>query len=212
MADLRATISLRARLSGLAPGAAALTRLLHAPIVTALVLLMPILLLAIWPWRGTDGGPVYSVATVRSRLRQDPTAWRDRLVSVRGVPGVCGAWAGDHTRSCMLWYPALVDVDTARRPAPERAIRVAGRTAITLVPADSLPLVQRAASRLQMVLRHLPMLDRFTPALQPVRWGVPGIYQVRFEPMGCDVGAAPPCFAAVVVNAAPEPGSEADSQ
>jgi hypothetical protein len=186
---------------------AAPTRLLRAPISTALVLLVPILLLPVWPWRGMDGGPVYSVATVRSRLRQDPVAWRDRLVRVRGVPGVCGAWAGDHTRSCMLWYPALVDVDTARRPAPYRAIRVASRTAITPAPADSLPLVQHAASRLQMVLRRLPVLDRLTPALQPVRWGVPGVYHVRLEAVSCDVGTTPPCFAAVVVNAVPEPGS-----
>jgi hypothetical protein len=154
-----------------------------------------------------DGGPVYSVAALRSHLRRDPTAWSDRLVRVRGVPGVCGAWAAAQPGSCMLWYPVLVDVGAVPRPAPYRTVRVAGSAVITLAPVDSLPLVQRAASHWHTFLRHFPVLDRLTSAPQTVRWGVPGIYQVRLEPMGCDAGATPPCFAAVVVNAVPEPGS-----
>lgn len=116
-----------------------------------------------------DNGPVYTVATLRIRLRQDPATWSNRIVRVRGVPGVCDAWNPVRVGSCTLWYPGLIDVRAAPRSAAQHTIHVAGRTVITLAPVDAIPLVRQSAPPLSRFLRSLPFLGRFAPTPRTVQ-------------------------------------------
>jgi hypothetical protein len=132
------------------------------------------------------GSTVYTVAALRTHLLHAPAAWDHRTVRVRAMYAArCLVWAtpNQSTPLCVSWQSVLVD---------------AGPSAY-----GALPLVRGTASPLLLFLRHLPVLARLAPEAQVPLWETPAIYRIQLRATRCDAGALPPCYEAVLPDAAP---------
>ena len=111
-----------------------------------------------------DRARVYTVAEVQAKLAHDPEAWLHRTLRVRGiaVAAGCAGQTPDSTSLCGPPHFSLSDADPSGGPAR-----------LTLVWAGGSPLLT--------ALRRLPLLGRFAPAPQEIRWEVVAVYRVRLQ-------------------------------
>jgi hypothetical protein len=153
-----------------------LTKLFAAVAVT----LLPCLVV----WAGGRGvassakDPIYTVASLRAQLLQEPDQWVDRTVRVRAVPAICDP--------CGTWLPGFVD------PGPH-----ATEQFLPIVPGDPPPLLA--------TLRRLPLVGLLAPQPQVLVWDRPAVYRVRLRRIDCLSAQDRVCAAAVLLDAAPEP-------
>jgi hypothetical protein len=101
--------------------------------------------------------PIYTVSELRAGLADNPHAWLEQTVLVRGV--ALGP-ACPPNASCVFAWPALVDADATG-------------------PGSSLLLSMGPANSLLALLRRLPLVGRVVPGPQLLRWGRPAVYRVR---------------------------------
>jgi hypothetical protein len=134
--------------------------------------------------RRTDRGPLYSVATVQAGLAHHPAAWVGRVVEVRGIAvrSGCQSWPSPEITSCRGGGPGVL-VD---------------RAWLTI-----LPLTLEASTPLPPLLRRLPLPSQWVPPPQAVRWGVVATYRVQLRAAHASSCASPPCYQAVLLDAAP---------
>jgi hypothetical protein len=125
--------------------------------------------------RQLAGSRVYSVAQVQRQLARDARGWLGRTILVRGM--VAGEPAYHPA-------PSLVAVDAA-------------------APVDPLPLAWAGVDPLRTYLRRLPVLDSLAPPTQAVRWGVGAVYRIRLRAAPAGSCAVPPCYQALLLDAAP---------
>jgi hypothetical protein len=69
--------------------------------------------------------------------------------------------------------------------------------------AGLLPVSMGKPNPLLAALRRLPLLGRLMPPLHTVRWGAVGTYQVYLRAAPSGACAAPPCYQALLLDAAP---------
>ena len=132
-----------------------------------------------------SGGPVYTVAALRAHLAEHPEAWVDRPLRVRALADICSdwyVWAAGVT-ICIATQPVLADLDGDGQP---------------------LPLAWGSAPPLAEVLRRLPLLKAVMPAPQEVRWDTHAVYRIRLREVPTPSCSHPPCYEAVLVDAAPD--------
>jgi hypothetical protein len=134
----------------------------------------------------TGGGPVYTVAALRTHLAHDPAAWLDRPLRVRAIASGCTAWdKAAHVRSCLTWGPALTDPGGA-------------------YGAEALPVVAAPAPPLVSFFRRLPLIGEVAPAPQQPRWDSLGTYYIQLHAVACDLKAQRLCYYyARLLDAAP---------
>jgi hypothetical protein len=152
-------------------------------------------LVAVLLWTGhtkmtaTTARAVYSLVAARTHLEQDPAHWLGRTILVRGevVP-------------CLAMPSAENGAWTALAPAP-----VDARRGDAVGPATSDPLPLRAAGLNPFLasLRELPLLDELLPAPQLPTWGTIGIYRIRVGAVSASTCPSPPCYQALLLDAAP---------
>jgi hypothetical protein len=71
---------------------------------------------------GTADGPVYTVATLRAHLVQQPAAWVDRPLRVRALAEACSTWLGSVAASpCIEAQPVLADPASTGAPLLDAA-------------------------------------------------------------------------------------------
>jgi hypothetical protein len=126
--------------------------------------------------------PVYSLAEVRAHLARDPGAWVGRIVEVRGRA------VGAHC----LWPAAAPDA--CPDPQPSSLVD----------PSGALPLTAGAAAPLLAAVRRVPLLWRVLPAPQVVDWAAPATYRVQLLAAPAADCGHPPCFRALLLDAAPD--------
>jgi hypothetical protein len=127
--------------------------------------------------------PVYAVAAVQARLGGSPAAWVGRIVGVRGVAGrsYCQSWPSPESISCQGWGPSIL-IDPGR---------------LTLLPPTL-----GAPNPLLAPLHRLPLTGHLVQAPQQIRWGALATYHVRLRAAPTRVCGTPPCYAAVLLDAA----------
>jgi hypothetical protein len=137
-------------------------------------------------------GPVYTVAQVRAQLDRDPAAWRGQALWVRGLIAGCPGLLAPYVRAECRGREGYYLTDAA-------------------VPAtEPLPLERGSPAPLLAALRRLPPLGRLLPAPQALRWGADAAYRVWLRPAPADrCYHSPPCYAVVLLDAAPLPSSPA---
>jgi hypothetical protein len=149
--------------------------------LSAVALTIAVALSAVRP---LEQGPVYSVAAVHTRLARSPATWVGRVVQVRGivVGSGCQLWPSPEITSCRGWGPgALVD-----------------RSWRTI-----LPLTLEAPKPLPALLRRLPLAGQWLPPPQAVHWGAVATYRVQLHAAPAGSCPSPPCYEALVLDAAP---------
>jgi hypothetical protein len=127
------------------------------------------------------GIPVYTVATLRMRLQQNPETLLRRTVRVHAVAVQCLTWLTGPV-ACFDWQPALVD---------------AGDTTMS-----TLSLAAGPAPPALAWLRGLPLIGRFAPQPRAIHWGISADYTIRVRAFACAAGSPPPCFQAVLQDVA----------
>lgn len=133
--------------------------------------------------------PVYSLAALDGRLAQNPAAWLHRPLRVRAlVGGECTALTGLNSPVCGAWALALTDPMPAGGAAPLLLGWDAPRPALTL-------------------LRRLPLLGQVLLGPQILHASVPAVYWIELQPAACVPPAAPPCYVALLLDAAPPNGA-----
>jgi hypothetical protein len=160
-----------------------LSRLALSLSIPTLMLLLAAISLARSPAAGT-GGPVYTVAALQERLARQPSAWIDRTVRVHAVAEPCTVTADGPGAPCVERHPALVDVGKSDA---------------------ALPLLAGQGPRyaLLALARRIPLLRRLMPAPASISWGVAAVYRIELRRSACS-GGAPPCYAALLLAAAPQ--------
>jgi hypothetical protein len=128
-------------------------------------------------------GAVYSVAGLHERLAAHPAAWVGRPLRVRALAGACTTQSG--TGPCLYWQPELTDPD-----APPGAW--------------ALPLARGSSPPLLALLRRLPLLGDLAPPPQRPHWGQTRVYSLLLQAGPCFTGDPPPCYEAVLIDAADE--------
>ncbi len=129
--------------------------------------------------------PVYALAVVQAGLIRSPGAWVGRTVRVRAVAAMpCVTRMGGANRACTSWRLALLDAS-----APSTA------TALPLQGAPPPPLLA--------ALRRLPLASWLVASPQQVRWGALSAYRVLLQAAPTAVCDAPPCYEALLLDAAP---------
>jgi hypothetical protein len=129
--------------------------------------------------------PVYAVAALRTDLARTPGNWVGRTVRVEAVAGVrCVAWMGGPSPACSTWRPALL--------APGAA-----------GDDEGLTLVSAPQPALLAVLRRLPFAGRLLPGPPQIRWGALSTYRVRLHAAPARSCSSPPCYEALLLDAAP---------
>jgi hypothetical protein len=126
-------------------------------------------------------GPVYTVSELRADLADNPHAWLGHTVLVRGV---ALGLACPPNASCVFAWPALVDADATG-------------------PGSFLPLSMGPANPLLALLRRLPLVGRFVPGPQLLRWGRPAIYRVQVQDAAGTSPNGTRRYAAVLLDPAP---------
>ena len=89
-----------------------------------------------------------------------------------------------HNLSCTVSMPSLVDPDAHGMVVP-------------------LPLAAGSTDPLLEFLRHLPLVGRFVPRPQRMRWGTVTAYRVQLRTRPDTVWGASTCYEAVLLDAAP---------
>jgi hypothetical protein len=133
--------------------------------------------------RHQEQGQAYSVRELRAGLQRAPGRWVGRTVQVRGMAlsSGCVAWDAGRVESCRDRSAYLLD-------------------------RDGVSLLQVAAwgpDPLLAALRRLPLAGRLVPGPQAVRWGVVATYRVRLQAAPILVCDATPCYAGLLLEAAP---------
>ena len=135
--------------------------------------------------RREDQGPMYTMAALRERLAVQPAAWVDRPLRVRAWASPCTAWIGvAHASPCLNFQPTLTD--------PQG-----------YYGAAALPLASGTASPLLALLRRLPLIGNGAPAPQQPHWDTIGVYRIQIHVVYCDPINQPPCYEALLLDAAP---------
>jgi hypothetical protein len=124
--------------------------------------------------------PVYTVAEVRANLARHPAAWIGRTAWVRGLACWMGLGLAPHAR-CLYDRPTLRDADG---------------TAV-------LPLGGGAPDPLLASLRRLPPAGQLLSLPQRPRWGALGTNHIRLLAMPATACWDAPCYAALLLDAAP---------
>jgi hypothetical protein len=140
-------------------------------------------LLAVAAGSQVSHGPVYSVAEVQAGLVVQPQAWVGRIVRVQGSATVCETRFEHGYFRCTSEQPRLSDAGGAA--------------------AEPLLLVWEAPAPVWSALWRLPLLRGLLPAVQPVQWGVVATYRVQLRAAHASSCASPPCYQAVLLDAAP---------
>ncbi|HWE64278.1 MAG TPA: hypothetical protein VHB98_21410 [Chloroflexota bacterium] len=131
------------------------------------------------------GGPIYTVAALRAHLAQDPAAWMDRPLRVRAIAAICRAWLSlAHASPCVNWQLALTD------PGADDG-------------AEALPLASGPVPPLVELLRRLPLIRIVAPAPQQPRWDAIAVYRIQLHALACGPAQQPPCYEALLLDAAP---------
>jgi hypothetical protein len=125
--------------------------------------------------RQLEGTQVYTVAQVQMHLARDDQPWVGRTILVRGMV------AGEPAYHPV---PSLVDADAA-------------------ATADPLPLAWTGPDPMRAYLRRLPVLGRLVPRVQAVHWGEVALYRVQLRAAPANSCASPPCYEALLLDAAP---------
>ena len=129
--------------------------------------------------------PVYTVAAVQDMLTHDPGRWAGRTILVRGGVQACPPWGSPaHILFCQhhpldLRDPGLAQANYA------------------------LPLVWSTEHAWPGFVRRLPVLGLFMPPPQLLHWGVTGAYRIQLRAAPADTCGSPPCYEALLLNAAP---------
>ena len=128
----------------------------------------------------TTFGPVHTPSELYADLVRGPESWVRQVALVRGsVVGACL-----HNLSCTVRMPSLIDADAHGVVLP-----------LPLDPGSTDPLLE--------FLRHLPLVGRFAPRPQVVRWGTVTTYRVQLRTMPDTVCGASTCHEAVLLDTAP---------
>jgi hypothetical protein len=126
----------------------------------------------------------FSVPALLRKLTRDPVDWSGQTVLIQG-------WAAKYR----TW------------DAPDSIVTtVELRDAAAPVGAPGLPLVWGSGDPLLVSLRRIPLLGRFAPPAQAIRWGARATYRVQLRIVPAAACAALPCVEAIVLDAAPDPG------
>jgi hypothetical protein len=134
---------------------------------------------------GGAGRAVYTVAQLRAHLHRDPAAWVGRTLWVRGrIAGCPGILPPAAQSVCREWDRYYL-TDTAA-PATE-----------------PLPVERENPDPLLAALRRLPLGGRLLPAEQQIHWGMLTTYRVRVRVAPALVCRRPPCYEALLLDAAP---------
>jgi hypothetical protein len=135
--------------------------------------------------RSADHGPVYSVAALRSHLAEEPQTWVGRRAAVRGIAvgSSCKTWPSPAHTPCQGWPPSIL-LD------PSQLIR--------------LPLTLGAPNPPLALHRRLPLAGQLVPPPQVVHWGAVATYRVQLRAAPASPCASPPCYQALLLDAAPE--------
>jgi hypothetical protein len=134
---------------------------------------------------GGAGGAAYTVARLRAQLHQDPAAWVGRTLWVRGRIGGCPGIPPPAAQSACQEWDRYYLTDTAA-PATE-----------------PLPVELGNPGPLLAALRRLPLAGRLLPGEQQIRWGLLASYRVRVRAAPALVCRRPPCYEALLPDAAP---------
>jgi len=127
--------------------------------------------------------PLYSVAAVHRGLAQDPAAWANRTLLVRGVAMAPG---------CVLRESTLCVAGSSQ------LAYMVDPTAFAL-----LPLTRGAANSLLSFLRRLPLPRYLAPLPQTPHWGTLATYRVQLHAAPADACTSTPCYEALLLDAAP---------
>jgi hypothetical protein len=130
-------------------------------------------------------GPVYAVAAVHAGLVHASDRWVGRTVRVRGIAVLClSADIQSYPQRCGRWPMYLVNGDAGA---------ATGVLPLALGQQDGEP----------ALLRRVLQFAGIVPASQVVRWGAVATYQVRLRAAPASSCASPPCYQAVLLDAAP---------
>jgi hypothetical protein len=135
--------------------------------------------------RALDSGPVYSVDQVSAGLVRDPHAWLGRTLLVRGIVPA-------------YYCPGPISVSCP--PTPPTTLHSAARAS-----GRSLPLFFGSADPGTSILQSEPILRSLLPGPQHLLRGRAAVYRIRVQTLGGDVCGYWPCYAAVLIDAAPDP-------
>jgi hypothetical protein len=126
-------------------------------------------------------GPTYAVADLQRRVIRDPGRWIGPTVLVRGRVAMDRSWKAPDS---IVTRFDLIDPG-APRGTPGLALAWGG------------------ADPLLAALRRLPLIGRLAPRPQVLRWGAPATYRVRLRASDALACATPPCYEALLLDAAP---------
>jgi hypothetical protein len=133
---------------------------------------------------GTMASAVYTVRDLEAQVARAPASWLGRRVQVRGIAFGCWLWGGPGPGVCVRWQPALVDQSGLALP---------------------LPLVADAPDPLRALVRSLPLAGRLAPPAQTIQMGSLATYRVEIRAAPAMVCGVPPCYKALLLDAAPDP-------
>lgn len=128
-------------------------------------------------------GPVYTVSELRADLAHDPQAWLGHTVLVRGMP-VGAPVSCPATASCAFMPLGLMDPPASR-------------------PGSYLLLSMGPPNPLLALLRRLPLVGRFMPGPQLLRWTTPAIYRIQIQGTAGTSRGVPARYEALLLDAAP---------
>ncbi|HWE62684.1 MAG TPA: hypothetical protein VHB98_13300 [Chloroflexota bacterium] len=128
--------------------------------------------------------PVYSIATVQAGLAHHPSVWVGRTVHVRGVAALClTSDSQSDPQYCSQEPTYLVD-----------AIRTGG----------VLPLAWGRQDAVRAFLRRVPLVRAVVAPPQTPRWWLLATYWVQLRATATGFCGIPPCYEALLLDAAPE--------
>jgi hypothetical protein len=136
--------------------------------------------------------PVYSVAQVQAGLADHLPRWVGWTVVVRALAEPCPWWgAAARLQHCAGRTVVLVGTPT-------------GAPAAGAFPAvDPLPVAWAGPYPLLAFLRRLLLPGQLVPPPQTVRWGTVAIYRVQLRAAHAGICPSPPCYQALLLDAAP---------
>jgi hypothetical protein len=114
--------------------------------------------------RPFDRRPVYSVAQLHSHLEKEPRRWLGRTLLVRGK--AMAAACVESAATAILCAPPRVFLTD---PDPSLAVR------------PLLPLAAAGSDPWLTSVRRLPLIGRFAPPPQVIRWEQVAVYRVRLR-------------------------------
>jgi hypothetical protein len=133
--------------------------------------------------------PVYALSALQTGVSERPVTWVGRTLRVQAIAttGYCFRPVSIQSPACDTWRPALSDPIASVAP---------------------LPLAWSDASLLLVFLRRLPLLGPALPPSPAVHWGSVATYRVRLAPAPATACASPPCYQALLLDAATDAPGE----